>query len=187
MTTTVSTDRDVPTSTTPAGTAEASGYDVVEVISEEKMKELMAKKNKKQEAAGKEKKEKDIADMEVQQNGAEKNAAKLVARQDMDFDGEVSTVGRLTKKASATAVTSPTFGTTLVTLKLPFPSTYTITTAQAAYPGRKAGSEGPEAEMVDSAARTTENARLSLPCITLRSQGAHSTICPHSSCWNGDC
>lgn len=275
VTTSVFTDKDVPTSTTSAGTAEASGHEVVEVISEEKMEELMAKKKK-------EKKE-DIADKELRPNGAGKNAVKLVARQSIESGGAFSLAGGLAKKASVTAVTSPSVGTTDVTIKLPLISfTVTMTTTQAAYLEGKAGSggselvdyavstartahlrappnapklvarqdsvldsessatggftkeadvdavtppvlgttlmtmtlrvpretetidtktieqfpsfsagkprfEGPEAGMGDRAASTALTARSSLPCITLRSQGAHSTICPHSSCWTGDC
>lgn len=156
------------------------------------MKELMAKKSRKQEAAEKEQKEKDIADKKLQQNDAEKNAVKLVARQDLEPDSEFSAGGGLTKDGSVNAVTSPALGTTLMTMTLRVPretktiDTKTITQSPSFSAG-KPRSEGPEAGTGDRAASTTLTARSSLPCITLRSQGAHSTICPHSSCWNGDC
>ena len=183
------TDKDVTTSTTPASTATPSGYDIVEVISEEKMKELLATKKKEQEVA---EKKKDIADKELQQNGVGKHVAKLVPRQDIGPDGNISALGELTKESSVRAVTLPPFGTTLTirTLRIPRGTgtihTKTITQSPSVSAG-KPRLEGPEAGMVDSVANSTLTARSSLACITIRSQGAHSTICPGSSCWNGDC
>jgi len=185
----VFTDKDVTTSTTPTSTATPSGHDVVEVISEEKMKKLLAEKKEKQEVA---EKKKDIADKELQQNGAGRSAAKLVARQSMKSDAKFSAVAGLTKEASIGAATPPALGTTLVTIALRVhrgtKTVHTKTITQS--PSISAGKprfEGSEAGMVDYAASTTLTARSSLACITIRSQGAHSTICPGSSCWNGDC
>ena len=153
------------------------------------MKELLANKKKEQGIA---EKKKDIADKEPQQNGAGKNAAKLIARQSMESDGDFSAVGGLIKEASVAAATPPALGTTLVTMTLRVPrgteNVGTKTTTQSpSVSARKPRFEGSEAGMVDSAASSTLTARSSLACITIRSQGAHSTICPDSSCWNGDC
>jgi hypothetical protein len=186
----VATDVDVPSSTTPTGTAKASSHDVVEVISEQELKELMAKeKKKKQEAA---EREKDITDKELQPNGAERKAAKLVARQSMAYDGEFLAEEKSDEAASVNAVTPLSLDTTLMTItrRLPLETevkeTKTMTQSSSCSAG-KPRFEGPRAEVIDFAASTTLTARSSLTCITLRSQGAHSTICPDSSCWNGDC
>jgi hypothetical protein len=163
----VATDVDVPSSTTSAGAAQISGHDVVEVMTEQKMKELMMMEKKKKETA--EKKEKDIAVK------GHRNAARLVARESMG--------------ASVDAVTPPPIRTTLMTLTRGTPletETETITQSPS-YPAGKARFEGPEAEMVDSGVSTTLTARSSLACITIRSQGAHSIICPDTSCWTYDC
>jgi hypothetical protein len=172
VTTTVATDVDVPTSTTAASSAKISGHDVVQVLTEQEMKKLMAAEKKKKELAEK-KKQQELAD-----KGLNRHDARLVARQSMGPGGEISAVN--TVKASS-------FDTTLMTITRRAvletgTSDAKITTQSPSYPAGKP--EGSGAEMVDSVVTT---ARSTLACITIRSQGAYSTICPDSSCWNGDC
>jgi hypothetical protein len=167
----VATDVDVPSSTTAAGAAKISGHDVVEVMTEQKMKELMMMEKKKQKEMA-EKKEKEVADK------GHRNAARLVARESMEAPVDV--------------LTPPPFRTTLMTITRGTPletetADIETITQSPSYPVEKARFEDPRAEMVDLAVSTTLTARSSLACITIRSQGAHSTICPDSSCWNDDC
>ena len=166
----MATDVDVPSSTTAAGAAKISGHDVVEVMTEQKMQELIAMEKRKKELAEKQK-QKDIADR------GHRIAARHVARESIE--------------ASVDAATPPPVRTTLMTITRGAPleteaETETITQSPS-YPTRKARFEGPEAEVGDSGVSTTLTARSSLACITIRSQGAHSTICPDTSCWNDDC
>lgn len=166
----MATDVDVPSSTTAAGAAQISGHDVVEVMSEEKMKKLLAMEKKKKEMA--EKMEKDIADK------GHWNAARLVARESME--------------GSLNVLTPPPFRTTPMTrtrgIPLETETADTETIEQSpSYPAGEAGFEDQAAEMVASVVSTTLTARSNLACITIRSQGAHSTICPDTSCWTYDC
>jgi hypothetical protein len=170
----VATDVDVPSSTTGADSAKISGHDVVQVMTEQEMKTLMAAEKRKKELAEK-KKQQDIAD-----KGLNRHDARLVARQSMGSDGECFAVN---------AVTAPSFDTTLMTitrraaLETGAVDAKAITQASS-HSEKKANSEEQKAGMSDFAVTT---ARSTLACITIRSQGAYSTICPDNSCWNGDC
>jgi hypothetical protein len=174
VTTTVATDVDVFSSTTAADSAKISGHDVVQVMTEQEMKKLMAAEKRKKELAEK-KKQQDIAD-----KGLNRHDARLVARQSMGSDGECFAVN---------AVTAPSFDTTLMTitrraaLETGAVDAKAITQASS-HSEKKANSEEQKAGMSDFAVTT---ARSTLACITIRSQGAYSTICPDNSCWNGDC
>jgi hypothetical protein len=101
VTTTVATDVDVPTSTTAASSAKISGHDVVQVLTEQEMKKLMAAEKKKKELAEK-KKQQEIAD-----KGLNRHDARLVARQSMGLDGEAFAMD---------TVKAPSFDTTLMTI-----------------------------------------------------------------------
>jgi hypothetical protein len=172
VTTTVATDVDVPSSTTAASSAKISGHDVVQVLTEQEMKKLMAAEKKKKELAEK-KKQQEIAD-----KGLNRHDARLVARQSMGPDGKFFAVD---------TVTSPSFDTTLMTIKRRAALETRIADAKtiAQAPSYSAERPGvPEAGMSDFAVTA---ARSTLACITIRSQGSYSTICPDSSCWNGDC
>lgn len=159
VTTTVATDVDVPTSTTSAGKPEFSGHEVVEVVSEQQMKEIMAAEKRKKEMAEK-KKEQEIADKGL--------AAELIARRDIaspSFDTTLMTIMRLTPHQTGDA------------------DAITITQSPS-YPAKKPRSETSKVGMAESG---RGDAPSTLACITLRSQGAYSTICPDSSCCNGNC
>jgi hypothetical protein len=168
----VATDVDVPTSTTAAGSAKISGHDVVEVVSEEKVKEVIAKDEKEKEIAAK-KKEKDIAD-----KGLPQDAARLVARQSIGTDGGFSTGG---KKATEDIIIPP--DTTLRSrIRYTSSKTETVDTKtimrSPSYSAEKSRSNSPGAEMGDSATITARAAQSDMFCITIKRQGAYSTICP---------
>jgi hypothetical protein len=170
--TTVATDVDVPTSTTAAGSAKISGHDVVQVLTEKEMKKLMKAEKKKKELAEK-KKQQEIADKALNRHDA-----RLVARQSMGLDGE---------SFAMDTVKAPSFDTTLMTITRRAALETATSDARTTMQSPSYSAEKPEvleADMVDSAVTT---ARSTLACITIRSQGAYSTICPDSSCWNGDC
>jgi hypothetical protein len=146
---------------------------VVEVVSEEKVKEMIAKDKKKKEMAEK-KKEKDIADKGLQQD-----VARLVARQSMGPDSEFFAERRrvtidnvippdttLRSKTRHAASETETVGTKTIT-------------QSPSYSAEKSRSNGPGAEMGDSAVITARAAQSTMLCITIKRQGAYSTICPN--------